>query len=93
MPHKKEFTPNARYFKPIDWLLVQRSIDERLSRIEIAKRIGIHPNTLYIRVKKEHGWLLAHWMHKRRLMESGLDFGIRGLKIHYDPYPQIQTLK
>jgi hypothetical protein len=94
MPHKKEFAPNAKYFKLIDWLLVQRLIDERLSGVEIAKRIGIHPNTLYMRVRKEHGWLLTHWMWKRRFVQRGLDFEIRGKKFNYqDPHPHIQTLK
>jgi hypothetical protein len=84
MPYKKGFSPNARYFKPIDWLLVQQLIDEGLSGIEIAKIISVHPNSLYHRVLKEHGWHLCHWMHKRRLALSGND---------YDLYPQIKTMK
>ncbi len=93
MPHKKGFTPNARYFKPIDWLLVQQLIDDRLSGIEIAKKIGIHPNTLYHRVQKELDWRLDQWMHKRSLMQREIDPRCRAIKAKYDPYPQIQTLK
>ena len=84
MPYKKGFDLNARYFKSINWVLVQELIDEGLSGIEIAKKIGVHPNSLYHRVMKEHGWYLTHWMYKRRLVRLGLK---------YDPYPQIQTLK
>jgi|GEM_PF-6108246 len=79
MPYKKGLSPNAKYFKPIDWLQVQQLIDEGLSEIKIAKKIDIHPNSLYHRVMKEHGWYLTHWMHKRRIVLS---------RSKYDPYPQ-----
>lgn len=84
MPYKRVFTPQGRYFKAIDWLLVQQLIDEGLSGIEIAKRLGIHPNSLYHRVFKEHGWYLTHWMHKRRLVAIGSS---------YNPYPEIKVLE
>ena len=83
MPYKKVFSPNGKYFKPIDWILVQQLIDDGLTGLEIAKRIGIHSNCLYQRVFKEHGWHLCHWKHKRCLVLSGRD---------YDPYPHIKTL-
>ncbi len=93
MPYKNEFSPNAKYFKPIDWLQVQHWTDEGLTGIEIAKRIGVHPNCFYKRVYKEHGWYWTHWKYKRYLVRRGLDFEIRGVRFHHDPYPHIQTLK
>jgi hypothetical protein len=84
MPYKKIFTPNGKYFKQIDWLLVQKLIDEGLSGIEIAQRVGVCAKSLYARVMKEHGWYLCHWQYKRRLLAIGSD---------YDPYPNIKNLE
>ena len=58
--------------KDIDWKIVDAMLEADCEGTEVAARIGIHPDTLYLRCQKEKGMGFSEYLREKKANGNSL---------------------
>lgn len=64
-PKRRRFTI-TNVVKPIDWSVVDKMLRKGCNGVEVAARLGICPDTLYVRCQKEKGTEFTAYSAQKR---------------------------